>query len=129
MSIVESWPSVDGQIVSAVASFRRTHSFKGMVELNTAIADYTAARPLIYTTMDSDKAFDQRHVYREMLSGAAGGQAAVGMFSKNSYPAAPFLAGEQHVAEDTARSMLLGSNETMRSVTSAHEAALQQVSF
>ena len=46
-----------------------------MVELNTAIADYTAARPLICTAIDSDKAFDQRHVYKDMLAGAAGGQA------------------------------------------------------
>ena len=61
---VLTWPSVAGEPASSVASYRREHAFRSMVELNTAIADGQAARPLIYTTMSSDAAFDRRHVYR-----------------------------------------------------------------
>ena len=67
MFVVENWPSRDGMPRSPVAAYRRTHAFRGMVELNTATADYSAARPMLYTSVDSDKAFDKRHVYRNGL--------------------------------------------------------------
>ena len=65
--IVENMPFRDGVPHSALSSYRRTHAFRGMVELNTATADYSAARPMIYTTTDSSVAFDRKHVYRNGL--------------------------------------------------------------
>ena len=59
---VENWP-VDGLPVSPVASYRRVYGFKSMVELNTAAADYHAARPVVLTTMDTRHAFDPQWVY------------------------------------------------------------------
>ena len=67
MFVVENLPSREGVPQSPMASFRRTYAFRGMVELNTATADYSAARPMIYTSMDSDQAFDRRHVYRNAI--------------------------------------------------------------
>lgn len=67
MFVVDNFPDTNGVPHSAMSSFRRTHAFRGMVEVNTSIADYSAARPMIYTSMDSDKAFDRRHVYRNAL--------------------------------------------------------------
>ena len=67
MFVVDNMPDRGGAVQSPMASYRRTHAFRGMVELNTATADYSAARPMIYTSMDSDKAFDRRHVYRNAI--------------------------------------------------------------
>ena len=67
MFVVDNMPGQDGAVMSCMAAYRRTHAFRGMVELNTATADYSAARPMIYTSMDSDKAFDRRHVYRNAM--------------------------------------------------------------
>lgn len=64
---VENWP-VDGLPVSAVASYRRIYGFKSMVELNTATADFHAARPIILTTMDTRHAFDPKWVYDSATS-------------------------------------------------------------
>lgn len=49
--------------MSPVASYRRMYGFKSMVELNTATADYHAARPIILTSMNSRHVFDPQWVY------------------------------------------------------------------
>lgn len=64
---VDNFPDARGVPHSPIASYRRTHAFRGMVEVNTSTADYSAARPMVYTSIDSDKAFDRRHVYRNAL--------------------------------------------------------------
>lgn len=67
MFLVDNYPDARGVPHSPIASYRRTHAFRGMVEVNTSTADYSAARPMVYTSVDSDKAFDRRHVYRNAL--------------------------------------------------------------
>lgn len=86
--VVENWP-VDGWPISPVSAFRRSYGFKAMVEMNTATADYYAARPLVYTSTDSSSAFNPQWVYNQHYSlpvdvapgqqqgGAAGGSGLV----------------------------------------------------
>jgi hypothetical protein len=64
--VVDNWPT-DGIPVSPIASYRRLYGFKSMVEMNTATADYFAARPLVYTTVDSAKAFNPRWIYENAV--------------------------------------------------------------
>ena len=63
--VIENWPDVSGAVISPVSSFRRAAGFRMMVELNTAIADYGRARPLVYTTSRTDHVFNMRNVYPE----------------------------------------------------------------
>lgn len=63
--VMENWPDVTGAVISSVSSFRRAAGFRMMVELNTAIADYGRARPLVYTTSRTDHVFNMRNVYPE----------------------------------------------------------------
>ena len=107
--VVHSWPTSDGRPVSMVSAYRRSHAFLGMVELNTAIADFSSARPLVYTSMDSEKAFDRRHVYRN-ASEAASIAAAATMHLRQG-------AAQGRTAIDDAHSETLG---IMGSMNSAH---------
>lgn len=125
MFVVDNWPSLSGAPASPVASFRRAHAFRGMVELNTAVADYSAARPLLYTTMDSTKAFDRRHIYRTW-DNIAGGVATVNpAFSAGVDMAGGFSAGGAGRLGVSAVDMLAGMNETHVSSIRGDENAIR----
>lgn len=51
--VIDEWPDTDGTIRSAVAACQRIAGFRMMVELNTSIADYARARPIVYTETSS----------------------------------------------------------------------------
>lgn len=51
--IIDEWPDTDGGVRSAVAACQRVSGFRMMVELNTSIADYARARPVVYTETTS----------------------------------------------------------------------------
>ena len=118
--LVENWPSNDA-IHSPVAAFRRSHAFRGMVELNTAVADYTAARPLVYTSTDSDKAFDRRHVYRNALDASMDARS---MLASNSYVNPETETGVEDVHRQ-ATALLVGLGEANRARYAEHGSMLQ----
>ena len=124
MFVVDSWPSPSGVPVSSASSFRRAHAFRGMVELNTAIADYTAARPLVYTASDSDKAFDRRHVYRDAFAAAEGASRHTLILRD----VAEFGGGGAGIAEahERTKEMLAGMNDAAREGAADHEKALRR---
>ena len=121
MFIVESWPNSAGNPISPTGSFRRSHAFRGMVELNTATADYGSARPVLYTSMDSDKAFDKRHVYRSALDAGMGARALIQHIHRTEDMDLPAMDD----ANERARALLTGMNDLGREGAASHEKALR----
>ena len=118
--VVENMPYRDGIPHSPLASYRRTHAFRGMVELNTATADYSAARPMIYTTTDSDKAFDRKYVYRNAMDTAIDARAMVEHLGID-----PGLDTTVQDVHKQAYDLMLGINSAVSRTNADHERAMR----
>jgi len=110
---------------SPVSAYRRSHAFRSMVELNTAVADFGAARPMLYTTVDSSKQFDKRYIYNTTMKDTFDGIASL---------PAEFLKGDRGLSSylpnlDALSSGMFGVSKTMNEEMNKEHVTALHTSF